>query len=163
MEMLVKAMVFTALLVFLSLCAASAQAVGWFFMVEVKDNDVKYVIPVQQAIEKGKAEGLLSNDIKFYFSGQSHSAIETTLTEDFVAHKEIKRGNRDEEKVCSELVLSALNQLQERARSEGGNAVINIVSFFKKRSFKSENLYECYIGRVKASVTLKGDIVKLKE
>jgi uncharacterized protein YbjQ (UPF0145 family) len=59
-------------------------------------------------------------------------------------------------------MLSALIQLQERARREGGNAVINIKSYYKKQTFSSESQFECHAGNIMAGVALKGDIVKLR-
>jgi uncharacterized protein YbjQ (UPF0145 family) len=52
-------------------------------------------------------------------------------------------------------------QLQERARREGGNAVINIVSNYKDIPFSSETQYECGAGNVVGGVALRGEVVQL--
>ncbi|MDR0250603.1 MAG: excinuclease ATPase subunit [Burkholderiales bacterium] len=151
MEMLVKATVFTALLVSLSLFVTSVQA-----------RDTRYLFSIEKAIEMGKAQGRLDNNIKFYFGGQSHPAVATTLAKDVTTNKKTSRADKSNEEICNWVMLSALVQLQERARKEGGNAVINIESYFKKRSFSSKEQFECYVGSVMAGVALKGDVVKLK-
>ena len=53
--------------------------------------------------------------------------------------------------------------LQKRALAEGGNAVVNIRSFYKKREFTSAIEFECGAGAMVAGVTLVGDVVKLAE
>jgi hypothetical protein len=58
-------------------------------------------------------------------------------------------------------MLSALIDLQDAARKQGGNAVVNIVSFYKKNEFSSPTDYDCHAGAFVAGVALKGDIVKL--
>jgi uncharacterized protein YbjQ (UPF0145 family) len=53
--------------------------------------------------------------------------------------------------------------LQDRAIAEGGNAVVNIRSFYKKRDFTSATEFECGAGAMVAGVALVGDVVKLAE
>ena len=57
-------------------------------------------------------------------------------------------------------MLSALIELRERARKEGGDAIVNIVSFYRKQEFDSDTLYECHAGAFVAGVALKGTVVK---
>ena len=53
--------------------------------------------------------------------------------------------------------------LQEQSKKEGGNAVINIASYYKKNTVSSEKEYECHAGAVIAGVALIGDVVTLTE
>ncbi|MDR0247314.1 MAG: excinuclease ATPase subunit [Burkholderiales bacterium] len=154
MKMSKKVTAFTALLVFLSLCATGAQA-----------RDTQHYFSIKDAIEIGQAkEGKwqLGSDIKFYFGDQSHPAVAATLAKGVVTNKKTNAANKSDEEACHIAMLSALIQLQERSRNEGGNAVINIESYYKKKSFKSKNQFECHAGNIMAGVTLKGDVVKLK-
>jgi uncharacterized protein YbjQ (UPF0145 family) len=57
--------------------------------------------------------------------------------------------------------LSALLSLQNRAISEGGNAVINIRSFYKKNEISDKTKFECRVGVLMAGVALKGRVVSL--
>jgi uncharacterized protein YbjQ (UPF0145 family) len=52
-------------------------------------------------------------------------------------------------------------ELQERARKEGGNAVINIKSNYRNEERASATQYTCGAGAVIAGVALKGDVVTL--
>jgi uncharacterized protein YbjQ (UPF0145 family) len=51
--------------------------------------------------------------------------------------------------------------LQERARKQGGNAVVNIVSNYKNVITSSETEYVCGAGGLIAGVALKGRVVNL--
>ncbi|MDR0771500.1 MAG: excinuclease ATPase subunit [Burkholderiales bacterium] len=144
-----------ALLVSLTLCATSAQA-----------RDTTHYLPIKNAIEIGKAKDgkwQLGNDIKLHFSGQPHPAVEATLAKGVVTNKKTNSANKSDEEACNVAMLSALIQLQERARNDGGNAVINVESYYKKKSFKSADKFECHAGNIMAGVALKGDVVKLKK
>jgi uncharacterized protein YbjQ (UPF0145 family) len=152
MKMPVKVVGFAALLVSLSLCAPIAQA-----------RDTAHHLSVKDAIEMGKAKGQLDGDIKFYFGDQSHSAVEATLTKGVITNKKTNAANKSDEEACNWAMLSALVQLQERARNEGGNAVINIESYYRKKSFKSNDKFECHAGAIMSGVALKGDVVRLKK
>jgi len=155
MKVPLKAAGFAALLfVSLSLCAVSAQA-----------RDDKHLLPIKDAIELGKKqEGKwhLDDSVAFYFGDQSHPAVAEALTKGVITNKKTNAANKSDEEACNYAMVSALLQLQERARSEGGNAVINIESYFKKISFKSNDQFECHAGSIMAGVALRGDVVKLK-
>ena len=61
------------------------------------------------------------------------------------------------------MFLSAVLALQERARAEGGNAVINIKSNYKDHLTESATEFTCGAGALIAGVALKGDVVTLKK
>ena len=54
-------------------------------------------------------------------------------------------------------------QLEKRAKQLGANAVVNIVSYYKKDVMSSATEFECHAGAVIAGVALKGDFVKVAE
>ena len=47
-------------------------------------------------------------------------------------------------------------------KSRGANAVVDIVSYYKKNEFKSATNYECWAGTFVAGVALKGTYAKVK-
>ena len=53
--------------------------------------------------------------------------------------------------------------LQDRAVAEGGNAVINIRSYYYKNDFSSATEFECGAGAIMAGVTMVGEVVKLAD
>ncbi|MCL2872536.1 MAG: excinuclease ATPase subunit [Betaproteobacteria bacterium] len=143
---------FAAAFVALSLCVPAAQA-----------RDTVHHLSVKDAIEMGKAKDVLDGEIQFYFGDQSHPAVATPLTKGVVTNKKTNAVGKSDEEACNWAMLTALKQMQERAHSEGGNAVINIESYFKRKSFKSNTEFECHAGGIMADVALKGDVVKLKK
>lgn len=52
--------------------------------------------------------------------------------------------------------LSVLRAFQEGAKSRGANAVVDIVSYYKKNEFRSTTNFECHAGAIMAGVALKG-------
>ncbi len=52
---------------------------------------------------------------------------------------------------------------QKRALYEGGDAVVNIHSYYKKTDISSEIEFMCGTGTFVASVTFRGDAVKLSK
>ena len=59
--------------------------------------------------------------------------------------------------------LSAdLKALQEGAKDRGANAVIDIVSYFKKNEFRSATNYECHAGGIMSGVAFKATYAKVK-
>jgi uncharacterized protein YbjQ (UPF0145 family) len=52
--------------------------------------------------------------------------------------------------------------LQDRARKEGGNAVVNIKSNYRNELTESPTEFTCGAGAVIAGVALVGDVVTLK-
>ncbi|MCL1861569.1 MAG: excinuclease ATPase subunit [Proteobacteria bacterium] len=142
---------FVALFVALSFCALNAQA-----------RDVRYFLPVWEVVKTGMASGQLGDDIRFYFGRQEHPQVMEMLSRDVVTNKKTNLTNKSDRGACEWVMLSALIQLQERARKEGGNAVINIKSYYKKRTFSSEKQYECHAGTLVSGVALKGDVVRLR-
>jgi hypothetical protein len=46
-------------------------------------------------------------------------------------------------------------------QARGANAVVDIVSYYKKNEFKSASNYECYAGSILAGVALKGTYAKV--
>ena len=57
---------------------------------------------------------------------------------------------------------TALKALQEGAKDRGANAVIDIVSYFKKNEFRSATHYECYAGNIMSGVAFKATYAKVK-
>lgn len=151
MNMRFLLLLLAAMLVALPLCAPDVQA-----------RDTRHVFSIQEALDIGKARGVLGDDIKFYFGDQQHPAVDATLSKGVVTNKKTNSVNKSDAEACHWTMLSALMQLQERARKDGGNAVINIASYYKKKTFTSREQFECYAGNLMNGVALIGDVVRLK-
>jgi len=135
----------------LSLCASDVLA-----------RDTMQTFPIQTVLDLGKGNGKLGGDIAFYFSDQPHPAIEAPLSRGVVTNKKTNSLNKSDVEACNQTMLSALIELQERARREGGNAVVNIASYYKNNRFESRDEFQCAGGNIMNGVALIGDVVKLK-
>jgi len=150
MKISAKVTGFAALIISMSLCAPIAQA-----------RNTPHYLPIGSVIEMGRVRGELGGDIKLYFANQPHPPTKAVLRRGIVTNKKTNSINKTDRQACKWVMLSALSQLQQAARDRGGNAVVNIESYYRKRPFRSMNRFECHAGRVVAGVALKGDIVRL--
>lgn len=50
---------------------------------------------------------------------------------------------------------------QDKAKEMGANAVINVVSYYKKDTFSSATEFECHAGTFVGGVALKGTYAKV--
>ena len=135
--------------------AAALLAVG---VAQARDTALK--LPVKDAMETPDAKAQLGTDIKFFFGSQAHPAAKTTLGT-YTANKKTNFANKSDKEGCEWAFLSAMVSLKQRAIAEGGNAVINIQSYYKKKEFSSATEYECHAGAFVGGVALRGTVVKL--
>lgn len=123
--------------------------------------DTWHKLPAQQAIDSSLGKEKLLPDIKLYMKGQGHPAIARKLGE-FKSNKRTNALGKSDESGCEIAFISALISLQERARKEGGNAVVDIYSITKDRKFESADTYSCLTGTLIANVALMGTVVQLQ-
>ncbi|RAM63945.1 excinuclease ATPase subunit [Herbaspirillum rubrisubalbicans] len=123
-------------------------------------RDTKHLLPLDSTSNMKDKDGILDGSVKFYFAGQPHPAVLEKISTDVTNQKTNAVGKSDEE-ACKWVFLSALVQLHKKAKELGGNAVVNIVSYYKKSEMASATEFECHAGATMAGVALKGDIVKL--
>ena len=118
-------------------------------------------LDIKQAMESeiGK-EKLL--DVPVYFAGQSHAKVASDMGV-FTANRRTNAFNKSDEKACRIAFLSAVIALQSRARTLGGDAVVDVKSITKHRDLESATQYRCVAGNVVANVVLTGRVVKLKK
>jgi uncharacterized protein YbjQ (UPF0145 family) len=128
----------------------------------VQARDTKYLLPVKAALEVKDAEEKLDGSIKFYFGNQETPKIASKLGTD-VSNRKTNAVGKSDEKACNWAFLSAMIALEKRAKQLGANAVVNIVSYYKKDVMSSATEFECHAGAVIAGVALKGDFVKVAD
>lgn len=117
--------------------------------------------PFQEVVERGKLEGVLSSDVRFYLAGKSHPGVSRTHGE-YKTNKKTNAFNKSDKEACAWALLSALKSLQQRALSLSANAVINIKSNYKSKEFSSPTEYQCGAGAFLAGVALKGTVAQIK-
>ncbi|WP_431256347.1 hypothetical protein ACQ86G_16455 [Roseateles chitinivorans] len=64
---------------------------------------------------------------------------------------------------CKWAALSALISLQNSAKREGANAVVDIVSYYKKNEYRNATTFECHAGAIIVGVALKGTYAQIGE
>lgn len=125
-------------------------------------RDTKHLLSIEQAMNSADFQEKLDPAIGFYFGDHPHPEV-IEHKGNFVSNKKTNAFNKSDQKACEWVLLSALLSFQDRVKAEGGNAVINLQSYYKKNTFSSETQYECHAGAIIAGVALKGDVVTLAE
>jgi hypothetical protein len=100
------------------------------------------------------------SDVAFYFANQQPPKPGTSLGEVEVKTKRSRTGVTDEYN-CRLALLAVLNGLHDKAVKAGGNAVGNIVSYYKQQVSGSDTQYQCNAGASGGVVWLKGTILKV--
>jgi uncharacterized protein YbjQ (UPF0145 family) len=122
-------------------------------------RDTKHMLPIKDAMAANQAMETLGSDVKFFFGPDAPKSTQVLGT--FVSNKKTNFVGKTDKQACEWAFLSAMISLRDRAVAEGGNAVVNIESFYKKKKFTSATEYECHAGAVTGGVTLRGTVVKL--
>ncbi len=128
----------------------------------VEARDDRNMWSISEALNIEDAKQKLDQGIRFYFGDQSHPKIIKKFGE-FMSNKKTNAFNKTDEKACQWNFLSAMISFQERAQRMGGNAVVNIRSYYKKNEVSSQTEFECGSGTFVSGVTFLGDVVKLAE
>lgn len=122
-----------------------------------RDTIANYPIQPAMTSEPGK----IADDIGLYFAGQPHPAIETSLN-DVATNRKTNAFGKSDLAACQHVFLSAMIALQDRAREEGGNAVVDIKSNYRNHEFVSPSEFTCGAGAVVAGTAFTGKIVKVR-
>lgn len=133
----------------LILCAAAAEA-----------RDTRHMLAIDEALNISYGEGKIDKSIKLYFGNQKHPAVTKSMGE-YTSNKKTNAFNKSDEEACRIAFLSAVISLQDRARKEGGDAVVKIRSVYRGENVSNEKQFLCGAGAVMAGVALRGTVVKL--
>jgi uncharacterized protein YbjQ (UPF0145 family) len=124
-------------------------------------RDTKVMWPIADAMATPDAKARLKAGVQFYFGNSPHPAVAQSFGV-FMSNKKTNGTNKTDKEACEWAFLSAMLSFQERAASLGGNAIINIRSYYKKNEVSSETQYECGSGALMSGVTFQGEVVRLK-
>ncbi len=135
---------------------------SFIFCAELQAEDTKHSFFIQEALNSKAFEGRLSKGISFYFgSNKPNQEIISNLGNFSAQRRTNSFRHMSDRDTCEWAFLSALLSLQKRVVAKGGNAVINIRSFYKKDEMSSETKFECRVGLLRTSVALEGTVVSL--
>lgn len=127
------------------------------FSAMARDEQNNYLIT--EALDKPEAKQKIDANIPLFFAGQKAPTNAKKLGE-WSTNKKTNAFNKTDQVACEWAFLGALLALQDRARKEGGDAVIDIKSNYKNIETSSATEYTCGNGALMAGVALKGTIVK---
>ena len=118
-------------------------------------RDTRLELSLQELLSSQEARDAgIDGSVRFYLAGQP-VRVAQRMGKD-VTNKKTNAANKSDEQACRWVALSALKALQSGAQARGANAVVDIVSFYKRNEFRSSTNYECYAGTILAGVALKG-------
>ena len=141
-----------------TMTTAALATILVFSVAQARDTRLK--LPIKDAMETVDAKDKLGTDVQFFFGSQATPAVVQKYGT-YTSNKKTNFANKSDKEGCEWAFLSAMISLKQRALAEGGNAVINIESYYKKNQFSSETEYECGAGAFVGGVTLRGTVVKL--
>jgi len=122
-------------------------------------RDDRIVLPIREALDAGEAKAKLDPHVRLHFGGGFGGAI----AKDFgvwATNKKTNAAFKADKTACEWAFLSAVLELQERARKMGGNAVVNITSNYKNTPMSSASEYMCGAGNIMAGVAFKGRVIR---
>lgn len=118
----------------------------------------KVMMPIQESLTSERGREVVNPDIPLVFGKGSGRYKKTIGT--YTSNKKTNAFAKSDKSACEWAFLSAIKSLQSRAESEGGKAVVNIKSYYKKNPYVSTTEYECHAGTAIAGVALRGTVVK---
>jgi uncharacterized protein YbjQ (UPF0145 family) len=116
------------------------------------------LLPIKAVFESTDAREKPDGSVRFFFAKQETPQILTGLG-NVVVHRRVGTRPAVDEKACNGVLL-ALADLQKRAKKLSANAVVNIISYYKKVEMSNATEFECHAGSG-AHVFLKGDLAKI--
>lgn len=125
-------------------------------------RDDHKMFPLKDALEAPAAQEKLDKSIKLYFFGQPHPKV-TKKFGSWPTNKKTNAFGKSDTEACNWVFLSTMLALQERARREGGNAVIDIKSNYRNIETASSTEFMCGVGNVIAGAAFTGTVVKIAE
>ena len=112
-------------------------------------------VTLQSVLDMPEAQAKLDGSVKFYLAGVPTPKVIKKFGED-TSNAKTNAFNKTAEEACRWNALSALLKLQDHAKHDGANAVIDIVSYREHETFTSTTDIQCSDGAFLAGIALKG-------
>ena len=125
-------------------------------------RNIKRLLPISAAMEAKDLQPKLDGSTKLSF-GKAKSADGTRTVRTEVTLGKVNLRGKSEDAACNSAFLTALAELQSRAKRYNADAVVNIVSYYKRAEMSSATEFECHEGSGYMAVELRGDLVKTAE
>lgn len=134
--------------------------VGVISSSQVFARDSRWFYSIDEALKTRAAKLKLDTNIKLYFGNQPHPQIDRSIGEWHV----VRRAGgfaRTDKNACQRTFIAALVEMQNKARLNGANAILDIKSYYKGTEHKNDTEFECGSGHLVSGVELKGRLVKV--
>lgn len=125
-------------------------------------RDTTLHLPLADVLEMPEAQSKLDGSVRFYLDGQKTPKVLKRMDTD-VSNRKTNGVGKSDEAGCRWAALSALIAFQEKAKTLGANAVVDMVSYYKKNEYRHAAHYECHAGAVIIGVTLKGTYARIPD
>jgi hypothetical protein len=125
-----------------------------------RDDRNRYSI--EEAMATWAAKDKLNQGFSFQFGPDTEGKVLADHGT-FTSNKKTNAVGETDKDACEWVFLSAMISFQDRIKSEGGNAVVNLRSNYKNEEFSSATEFECGNGAIMAGVSFVGDVVTLEE
>ena len=130
------------------------------FAAEAVARDERLMFSISEALDSRGSDRLSAENVRLFFGAQMHPPISENFGT-FTSNRKTNAFLKKDKTACEWAFLSAMLSFQKRALSEGGDAVVNLHSYYKQEAVSSESEYMCGAGGFVAGVTFRGDVVKL--
>lgn len=134
--------------------------VGYLVAAPVAARDTVVYVDLSEAVAAGMASGKLDGTVAFYLAGQKPPPPVQKLG-DGVSNRKTNAFNKSDREACRWVVQSVLIALQNEAKARAADAVIDLVSYYRKHVYSDPSRIECHAGGLMAGAALKGDYAKL--
>jgi len=143
-----------------NLIVASLLAAACALPAMARDN--VHTITLQSVLDMPEAKEKLDGSVKFYLAGSATPKIEKRFGDD-VGNEKTNSVGKSADRACQWAALSALIAFQNHAKQQGANAVVDMVSYYKKEVSSSPTDIECHDGAIITGVALKGTYAKVAQ
>ena len=124
-------------------------------------ENVQIMVNYQTVVGSSDGQARLDKSVKLFFGHDGVPAGAKSLGVVTVNKISKTHERHDFAANCNDAVIDALTELQEKARSAGGNAVGNIGSEYKGIATSAADQAECHAGGTGGHLTLKAELFKL--
>jgi len=124
-------------------------------------RDTLHLVPLKDVLEMPEAKAKLDGSVRFYLKGQKTPKVLEQFSEDS-SNKKTNGVGKDDLQGCKRAALSALIAFQDTARQHKANAVIDLVSNYRKNVATSATDIECHAGAIVIGVALKGRYARVE-
>ncbi len=138
-----------------------AAVIGFAGTIAVARDTVVHVT-LDEVLALPEAEGKIDGTVRFYLAGQATPVLLKKFGSD-VSNKKTNGVGKDDQFGCKYVVLSALIAFQQKAKQQGANAVVDIVSYYKKNEVRDARSIECHAGNIMIGAALKGSYARIPD